>query len=1068
MDRLIDESMRKLAYHHYLHIALFSGAMAIIALFASCTHDDLVDITGSIMGTVYDNDNTPIQGVAMTLTPLGKTTTTSQNGGYSFEDIDAGSYRVQARKSGFREDTKTVNVIVGDKAQLDFHLEILEPQLTVNQETFDFGNESTTLSLDIRNTGDSPLTWQVSEDISWLSCIPTSGTTAAGASSSVILNADRSGLSRGNYSQTVAITSNGGSKVITVNISVQGLTVSAQPEMLDFGSTTTSLSLTLTNTGTQSVSYTLTPSNSWIIPSKTSGLFTYGSDVITVSANRTGLNSGDYEGSLALVIGQESITIPVRMNVPSKEKPTVSLNAVEDVTYNSVRLRGGIVSIGSQKVSSHGFCWGLTELPEVGGTSCNLGDSEQPKNFEYNASGLQPGTKYYVRAYAVNAEGTSYSNQMTFTTREQPTPPVVETGTVSSIGSSQATISGNLIKTGDDAGVTEYGHVWSTTANPTIAHNKTTHGATTTLGSYTSTLTGLSPTTTYHVRAYATNLHGTTYGDDVTFQTTAGQVVLQTNGVTKITHNAATGGGTISRLEGNTIAERGICWATTANPTLSANHVTSAETSNSFNVRMTGLATQTTYHTRAYVKTGTGDVFFGNDVSFQTTHEIVMPSVGATQVTDIGVSKATFGSSITSNGRGTISDAGFCYSLNGNPTTSDTRVSYGSATGSFGKTVTGLQENTTYHVRAYATNEAGTAYGTDATFTTLEVIAPSLSSVTVSGISNTSATFEATVTTTGNGTISDAGFVYSTNHYPTTSDSKLSCGKTTALKSRPSGLTQETTYYVRAYATNEKGTSYSNEQTFKTAKTEVNPYTTLTVETSYGSTTLDMAKVNGGTFMMGAQNKYSSQDNYDTNAYDDERPVHQVTISSFYLSKTLVTQYLWYVVMGSYPGVSNSYGLGDDYPVYNITYSQAVQFATKLGSITGHNFRLPTEAEWEFAARGGSASNGTKYSGSATVGTVAWYSQNAGGKTHPVAQKQPNELNLYDMNGNLWEWCSDMYGNYSSSTQTNPTGPASGSNRVIRGGGYNDSAIDCRVSVRSSATANQTFTTVGLRLVMTE
>lgn len=1053
--------MRKLKIGSIFAFALLS------VLLMACGGSDPVDVSGGIVGTVYDSNNNPLQGVAMTLTPLGKTTTTGQNGTYSFNDIDAGSYRVQARKSGYQEDTKSVNVSVGGNATLDFHLNPAAASLKLSQETLDFGNDNTTLTLDIKNPGAATLNWQISEDVSWLQCLPTSGATQAGQTSSVIVNVDRTGLSRGNYSQTLAISSNGGSAVVKVNLGVQGLTVNINPEELDFGSTTTSLSLTLTNTGSQSVSYTLTPSNEWIKPSKTSGMFTFGSDVITVAVDRTGLNTGDYKGTLKLTIGDDNIDIPVRMNVPSKEKPTVALNAVENVSFNSAIFRGGVISIGSQKVTKHGFCWDTKEQPTTASPGlCNLGDCATAKNFEYNASGLQSGTKYYVRAYAENAEGISYSNQMVFETQDQPQVPGVETGVMSSIEATQAVASGNILKVGNDGGITQYGHVWHTSANPTTAHNKTTLGTTSNTGPFSSTISGLSPNTTYHVRAYATNSLGTAYGEDITFTTTVGKVTLQTNDVTDITHNAATGSGTISQLEGNTITERGLCYATTANPTLASQSVKSTDTGNTFKARMTGLSTQTTYHVRAYVKTQKGDVFFGNDMSFQTTHEIVLPTISNTQVSEIGVSKATLSSAVTDNGKGKITDAGFCYSLNSNPTTADNKVSCGAATGTFGKTITGLQQNTTYHVRAYAMNEAGTAYSTDVTFTTLEVTEPVLSSVTISNISNTSAQLDAKVTSTGNGTLTDAGFVYSTSHYPTTSDNKLSCGKTTTLSSKASGLTSETTYYVRAYATNEKGTSYSSEKEFKTTKTAVNPYTTLTIETNYGSTTLDMAKVQGGTFKMGAQSSSSSQDNYDNNAYSDEKPVHQVTVSTFYISKSLVTQYLWYVVMGSYPNISSQYGLGEDYPVYNVSYTQCQQFISKLKTLTGKNFRMPTEAEWEFAARGGNSSGGTVYSGSNTVGSVAWYSQNASGKTHPVAQKQANELNIYDMNGNLWEWCSDWYGNYSSSAQTNPTGASSGNSRVIRGGGYNDTNTDCRVSVRSSAAPNSGYATVGLRLVM--
>ena len=446
--------------------------------------------------------------------------------------------------------------------------------------------------------------------------------------------------------------------------------------------------------------------------------------------------------------------------------------------------------------------------------------------------------------------------------------------------------------------------------------------------------------------------------------------------------------------------------------------------------------------------------------------KMTLPSVATVTVSEIGVGKASFSSNLLDNGNGNVTDCGFCYSTSANPTTSDASISYGKATGEYGKTVTGLNENTTYHVRAYAINELGTAYSEDVTFKTLEVTVPVLSSVTTGTISNTSAELEASVTSLGNGTLRDAGFVYSTNQYPTLDDHMISCGKNTTLKTTAQGLTPETKYYVRAFATNEKGTAYGTEKAFTTTKTVVNPYTTITVETSYGSVQFDMAKVDGGTFTMGAQSSSASQPNYDSDADSDEKPTHSVTLSSYYIGKTEVTQQLWYVVMGSYPNISSTYGRGDDYPVYNVTYSQCEQFIKKLNNLTGKIFRFPTEAEWEFAARGGKNTNGYKYCGSSTVGTVAWYGSNSSNKTHPVAQKEANEVNLYDMSGNVWEWCSDWYGNYTMSAQTNPKGPSSGPGRVIRGGGYNDSPTECRVSVRSNASASSSFTTIGFRLVM--
>lgn len=209
---------------------------------------------------------------------------------------------------------------------------------------------------------------------------------------------------------------------------------------------------------------------------------------------------------------------------------------------------------------------------------------------------------------------------------------------------------------------------------------------------------------------------------------------------------------------------------------------------------------------------------------------------------------------------------------------------------------------------------------------------------------------------------------------------------------------------------------------------------------------LKMIKVDGGTFWMGAQSSSSGSCNYDSEAYVDESPVHQVTLSSYVIGQTEVTQALWKAVMGNNP----SYSIGDNLPVEQVSWDDCQEFISKLNLLTGKNFRLPTEAEWEYAARGGSKSNGYKYSGSNTIENVAWFSDNGSSKTHPVGTRSANELGIYDMSGNVYEWCSDWYGNYSSSAQTDPTGPATGVDRALRGGSVLNDAINNRVTFRGS------------------
>ncbi|MBO4802841.1 MAG: SUMF1/EgtB/PvdO family nonheme iron enzyme [Bacteroidaceae bacterium] len=251
-----------------------------------------------------------------------------------------------------------------------------------------------------------------------------------------------------------------------------------------------------------------------------------------------------------------------------------------------------------------------------------------------------------------------------------------------------------------------------------------------------------------------------------------------------------------------------------------------------------------------------------------------------------------------------------------------------------------------------------------------------------------------------------------------------------------------------------------------------------------------MIRVEGGIFTMGATYEQGSD------VESDEKPAHQVTLSSYYIGETVVTQALWQAVMGTtvlqQRNKANKEwplrGVGTNYPMYYISWDECQEFVRKLNSLTGKNFRLLTEAEWEYAARGGNKSQGYKYSGSSMLGNVAWYTQNSGDETHPVKTKSPNELGIYNMSGNVWEWCQDWYGSYDSSflmnftvkylyqlffllrggtsSQTNPTGPSSGRSRVCRGGSWCSSLKGCRVSRRGSFLHDDRSYNLGMRLAL--
>lgn len=222
-----------------------------------------------------------------------------------------------------------------------------------------------------------------------------------------------------------------------------------------------------------------------------------------------------------------------------------------------------------------------------------------------------------------------------------------------------------------------------------------------------------------------------------------------------------------------------------------------------------------------------------------------------------------------------------------------------------------------------------------------------------------------------------------------------------------------------------------------------------------GGVSFKIVAVEGGTFQMGAP--FS-----DTDAFEFEKPQHYVTLSNYYIGETEVTQALWQAVMGSNP----SNWKGEKLPVEMVSWNDCQGFINKLNEMTGKKFRLPTEAEWEYAASGGKYSQGYKFAGGNDLDAVAWNTNNSDNKTHQVATKAANEIGLYDMSGNVWEWCQDWYGSYGSEIVTNPQGNPSGYARVYRGGSWGYGERYCRSKMRNSYNPSTNNHGLGFRLAM--
>ena len=374
---------------------------------------------------------------------------------------------------------------------------------------------------------------------------------------------------------------------------------------------------------------------------------------------------------------------------------------------------GGLLNIGRNEITQHGFCWSEDNEPAIEQDSSNmLGEKSEVGEFSSIVTGLNSTTTYYVRAYATTDAGTEYSKVKWFAT-PAPSLPVVSTAAVSSITQDSAWSGGTIT---DDGGspVTARGVCWDTIANPMLEKSHTTDGSGT--GSFTSVLTGLSCNTTYYIRAYATNAAGTAYGNQVNFTSGSCPSVpdIQTSEITNLTHNSAQCGGNVTDEGTSAVEARGVCWDTTETPTISKDHTTDGSGPGIFTSEITDLTRGTTYYVRAYATNPVGTAY-GNEVSFTT---LDIPKVTTGSITDITVSSAEGGGEVVSDGGDPVTSKGLCWSTNPNPTTADFTTNDGIGTGSFSSSMTDLTLFTKYYVRAYATNSVGTGYGDEISFTT--------------------------------------------------------------------------------------------------------------------------------------------------------------------------------------------------------------------------------------------------------------------------------------------------------------------------------------------------------------
>ncbi|MBK7712989.1 MAG: fibrobacter succinogenes major paralogous domain-containing protein [Bacteroidales bacterium] len=589
--------------------------------------------------------------------------------------------------------------------------------------------------------------------------------------------------------------------------------------------------------------------------------------------------------------------------------PTLTTVAASSITLVSAISGGTITSYGGAEITAKGVCWSTSADPTTALTT-KTSDGTGSENFTSSITGLAPGVTYHVRSYATNSIGTSYGNDITFTTTPVSLATVTTTA-VSAISFITAT-SGGAITNDGGGNITEKGVVWSTTADPTVElATKTSNGTGT--ATFTSNITGLLPGTVYHVRAYATNSAGTAYGEDLTFTTTAvAEPVLTTAAITSIAQTTAISGGNITSDGGANITEKGVVWSTTTNPTIALTTKTSNGTGTGGYVsNITGLLPGTQYHVRAFATNSVGTAY-GNEVIF-TTAVVALPTLTTTIVTAITQTTASSGGVISSNGGGSITEKGVVWSTTANPTVLlTTKTSDGTGNTTYTSSITGLLPGTLYHVRSYATNSAGTGYGTDLTFTTGAILVPTLTTTTVSGITLTAAASGGVISSDGGGSISEKGVVWSTSANPTVAlATKTTNGTGTAtFTSSITGLAAGTTYYLRSYATNTTGTGYGNQIIFRrnVADIDGNTYKTVTIG-----------------------NQLWMAENLKTTLLNDNTPIPEITDNTIW-SATSTLAYCW---------MNNNEATYK--PLYGALYNW---FAINTGTLCPTGWHIPSDAEF--------------------------------------------------------------------------------------------------------------------------
>jgi len=491
--------------------------------------------------------------------------------------------------------------------------------------------------------------------------------------------------------------------------------------------------------------------------------------------------------------------------------PIVTTDTIIDIEQNSAIVKGEVITSGGSTLTQRGIFYG-TDIELNNDSDKKIDADTLIGTFFINLTGLIKGTTYYVQSYATNSSGYGYGEIKSFKTVGDLAN--VASVSIDSITGSKAFATGNILSEGGEV-MTSYGFVYGTNENPTINDTKLEVG-TTTLGEFDIALPNLTPSTTYYVRAYATNIIGTSYGENISFATTDGLPKVITSDLDSITGSKALAIGNIVSDGGEELTSYGFVYGTNENPDSDDVKLeVGIKTLGKFDIDITNLTPSTTYHIRAYATNIIG-TSYGENISFTTTDGL--PKVITSDIESIVKNGALLKGKIENNGGDELISYGFAISKDVNPTINESFYELGATIqGVFKKTATNLIADTKYYIKAYATNKNGTAYGGELSFTTLDGL-PKVTTDGIANISNVSAKLSGSVETNGGDELTSYGFAYATTENPTKGDNFLKVGVSVEgdFDGILSGLKEETKYYIKAYATNENGSSYGTELSFTT------------------------------------------------------------------------------------------------------------------------------------------------------------------------------------------------------------------------------------------------------------